>query len=543
MGLIGLFPFFGSGFPGEVRFWCGTPSLGSVLMSHVAVPVRLGSRRDRLGVWRLAGEQRQAFNRGVGLCLEAFDADVRLPSKFDLHKQLTVDRGSGRMPCDVPAHVQRPGVEAGCDAVVKWSKARRRLERNVAYWAVRLAAAELRADGNEEWADVALAAVCCRAKLKPTLAGEVRYCAGRLDKARQRRDRHEDQGSRRLFRSRKQFEREPRSAAAVVIHQGAQFRGDGTVRLPGGLVLRLADRSWKLPEGHEWTGAVQLVDTTRKVTSKTRPEHRRWALHVILKRADPDLVKTPGFRDEVVGVDAGVVNHVTVSDGRMINMADETEANDRIRELQQARSRCDYRSRRWRQLTYELNRLYQRRTDMRDNSSRQIAASVVKTPGVTVVGVEKTNTVAMTASAAGTKAHPGRRVAAKRGLNRSLSNARYGGIRRDIQRSASKHGVLCIEVPAQYTSQFCHECGNHVARESQSSYWCAHCGKVGHADLNAARNVKELTWRTVTGEPKQALRASASSEDRAGGKPAQPPPKRLPRSSQTKVPANGETHL
>ena len=510
--------------------WCARVSVWHcvfrfLLMSHVAVrvPVRLGSRRERCAVWRLAGEQRQAFNRGVGLCLESAGDGARLPSKFDLHKHLTADRSSGRMPSEVPVKTQRPGVEAGREAVVKWSKARWRMDRNVAYWAVRLAAAELRADDKDEWADAVLAAVCCRAKLKPSLAAEVRYCAGRLDKARQRRDRHVEQGTRRLFRSRKDMEREPRNAQAVVFNEGAQLRADGTVRLPGGLVLRLADRSWVPPDGHEWTGAVQLVDTTRKVTAKTKPEHRRWVLHVILRRTDPVPVGKPESRDEVVGVDAGCVNHITVSDGRMLNMADETEANQRIKTMQQARSRCDYGSRRWKHLTHELNHAYQQRTNRRDNSSRQIAAGVVKTPGVNVVGVEKTSTVAMAASAAGTKTHPGRNVAAKRGLNRSLSNARYGGIRRDIQRAATKHGAVCVEVPAAYTSQVCHKCGSRVARESQSSYWCAHCGIVGHADLLAARNVKDLTWQTVTGEPRPALRASASKEDRAGGKPAQPP--------------------
>ena len=494
-------------------------------MSHVAVrlPVRLGSRRDRRAVWHLAGEQRQAFNRGVGLCLEAVEAGVGLPSKFDLHKHLTADRSSGRMPSDVPVKVQRPGAEAGREAVVNWRKARQRLDRNAAYWSVRLAAAELRADGEDEQADILLAAVCCRAKLKPSLAAEVRYCAGRLDKARQRRDRHVEQGTQRLFRSRKELEREPRNMAAVVFNEVAQLRADGTVRLPGGMVLRLADRSWKPPDGHEWTGAVQLVDATRKVTSKTQPEHRRWVLHAILRRADPEPVDTPESRDEVIGVDAGVVNHVTVSDGRMMNMADETDSGERIKALQQARSRCDYGSRRWKQTTRELNRAYQQRTNIRDNTSRQLAASVVKTPGVTVVGIEKTNTIHMMSSAAGTKTYPGRNVAAKRGLNRSLSNARYGGIRKDMQRAAAKHGVLCVEVAAAYTSQVCHKCGSRVARESQSSYWCATCGIVGHADLLAARNVEDITWQTVTGEPHPALRGSASSEDRAGGTPAQPP--------------------
>ena len=120
----------------------------------VRVPVRLSGRRDRLSVWLLLGEQRQAFNRGVGLCLEAVESGIRVPSKFDLHKQLTADRASGRMPDEVPVALQRPGIETGRDAVVKWDKARGRLERGVVFWAVRLAAAELDAAGEHRSAVV-----------------------------------------------------------------------------------------------------------------------------------------------------------------------------------------------------------------------------------------------------------------------------------------------------------------------------------------------------------------------------------------------------
>ena len=99
--------------------WCARVSVWHcvfrfLLMSHVAVrvPVRLGSRRERCAVWRLAGEQRQAFNRGVGLCLESAGDGARLPSKFDLHKHLTADRSSGRMPSEVPVKTTLCGSQS-----------------------------------------------------------------------------------------------------------------------------------------------------------------------------------------------------------------------------------------------------------------------------------------------------------------------------------------------------------------------------------------------------------------------------------------------
>ena len=463
--------------------------------------MRLSRRVDRLHVWSRLGEQRQAFNRGVGLCLGAAEADKRLPSTFDLHKQLTADRASGRMPTDVPVHLQRPGLEAGRDAVAKWDKARYSHEQSVVYWAARLAAAELTSAADTASAKAVLAAVDNRAALKKTPAKEQAYCEKRLDKASTRRDRHEERGTRRLFRSRKMFETQPRQAPALVYRQGARLGSDGTIRLPGGHRLRLSDPLWQPTAGYEWTGAVQIVDVTRKVTSRTRPEHRRYAVHANLVRSVDPLLRDPVSRDEVIGIDAGCVVNVAVSDGRMMNLPDETGITAQIKDLQQQRSRCDYGSRKWEARSRELRRLYDKRTARREYGTRKIAASVASTHGIAAVGAEKTNTKAMMGSAAGTAVHPGSNVAAKRGLNRSLSDARFGGIRRTIERACDIRGVAYVSVPAAGTSQFCNKCGARVVRESQSTYWCRACGIVGHADTNAATNVQELAWGTF-GEPK-----------------------------------------
>ena len=507
-------------------------------MSYIAarVPLKLGTRRQRRAVWELASQQRQAFNHGVALCLEAISGGEQVPSKYDLHKVLTQHRRADeayrtdetgklvrpgknrRMPFDVPVALQRPGLEAGREAVLRWSESRRKMEGDVVYWSVRLAAAELLRDGHAKWAAAVLADLNSSARIKPDRDAEVAYCARRHDKARQKLQRHVDQGTARLFHTRKEFEAEPRNCAAITYNERA-ILDEGIVRLSGGLKLRLADSGWFVPEGHEWTGAVQLVDATRKATARTRPEHRRWVLHAILKRANPDpIAAVPVTSDEVLGVDAGCVVHAAVSDGRMLNMDPEEDLNERIEAAQRQRSRCTYGSRKWNRLTRELQKLYTRRTNRRDNGSRQLASAIVKTPGIAVVGIEKTK--AMMASAAGTAARPGRNVAAKRALNRKLSDARFGGVRKDIQRSAVRHGTRVVEVPAAYTSKLCDTCGNPVIRESQSTYWCLACQIIGHADRLAACNVRELTVCHANGATDTALRDSASLGARVGGIPA-----------------------
>ncbi len=63
---------------------------------------------------------------------------------------------------------------------------------------------------------------------------------------------------------------------------------------------------------------------------------------------------------------------------------------------------------------------------------------------------------------------------------------------RFAQRLSDKMHV--VKVPAAYTSQCCHECG-HIAqenRESQAEFLCKRCGHTANADVNAAKNIREL---------------------------------------------------
>ena len=89
---------------------------------------------ERRAVCGLISQQRQAFNFGVAVCLEAVKKSGRVPSKFDCWKLLTEARRNGAMPVGVPVGLQRPGVALGRDAVKKWNEARVSHDAKVAYW-------------------------------------------------------------------------------------------------------------------------------------------------------------------------------------------------------------------------------------------------------------------------------------------------------------------------------------------------------------------------------------------------------------------------
>ena len=529
-----------------------------------AVRVRLRPvREQRLALWQHWCSQRQAYNHAVRVCVDAAQAGSKIPSKYDLHKLLTAARRGGVLPPDGGLCLQRAGAEAGRLAVKQWADARWKLDSKAVYWQIRLTAAETEADGDTKRADLLRAAGCVSAS-KKTLKGELTHCAAKLDHARSRRDRHLDQGVERLFRSRKRTMGRPEGVQAVVFNDDVTVT-DGQIRLPGGLRLDIADRPvtltdgtvWdpaaggSLPDGYRVTKAAQIVDTTVRVTRMTRPWHRRWEAHLIVERPDPALPSAERLktlkRSEVLGCDAGCVTAMTLSDGRKLDLPDETDDNARIKRLQRREATLTNGSRRHKRIARQKRAAYAKRTRRRDNAARQIAADIASTPGVLVVGMEQ-STKNMNRSAKGTADHPGHGVARKRALNRKLSDSRFNGIRGYVAAACVKRGKLPAYVAGQHTSQVCSRCWHPHHRESQSSCWCPRCATVRCADRNASHNVGELTWRTVIGgEPVSmsalmasvsAGRGSPSSEERTeGNRPTAPPAQRAglcPCSSRTR---------
>ena len=511
------------------------------------------NRGERRRLCDLISQQRQAYNFGMGLCLEAVENGKELPSKYDAWLLLTQSRQTNRMPAHVSLRNQRAGVWQGRDSAQKWYSTRSQYLNDVEYWTARLRWIECEIDVKphlvsskkllkkhpddpyikeqvRSWQDKvkpveaeAKRKRVKKRKRKPTQSEELDHCRAKLDKASQKLEKHVNKGTRRLFRSRKRSEQNPANLPALVFLECCVLLDGGFVRLPGGIKLRLMDKDWVVPEGHEWTGAVQIVDVTQRVTVKTRPEHRKFAIRPQMRLFCPEL-QEPSSRDEVIGVDAGVVITVAVSDGRMLNLPDEKEINAEIKAAQRHRSRCDYGSNQWNKRSKKIRRLSVYKTNVRDNTAKHIAKEVASTPGCKAVGGEITNTKGMSKSAKGTTDYPGMNVAQKRGLNRGLADKRFGGVRKLIERACAKQGVHYVGVSAVGTAQFCHKCGVKGIRETQSDFLCQNkdCGWEGNADLNGSCNVENRAWLFLADQ--QIRRLGRSSIDGcAEGKSAQQP--------------------
>jgi putative transposase len=76
-------------------------------------------------------------------------------------------------------------------------------------------------------------------------------------------------------------------------------------------------------------------------------------------------------------------------------------------------------------------------------------------------------------------------------LRRRLSLWQYAAITAAVKNRAERAGIAMATVNPAYTSKRCSRCGLLGARK-RHSFTCSHCGHAQHADVNAARNIRNL---------------------------------------------------
>lgn len=218
---------------------------------------------------------------------------------------------------------------------------------------------------------------------------------------------------------------------------------------------------------------------TFRVTFKNGQWHAAFAVI-------PEPVDAPG-NGEVVGIDRGVTITAALSDGRKLNCPQLTaKERARIRKHQRRAARAKKgspeKAGEYAKVAKLKAREANRRKDWCEKTSTMLALSY------DVIRFEKLNIKTMTRSARGTMAEPGRNVAQKQGLNRSILAQGWGLLR---QRTEHKAPGRVEDVPAPYTSLRCSTCGwiDKNSRKNQAEFVCSSCGFACNADLNAAINV------------------------------------------------------
>jgi putative transposase len=197
----------------------------------------------------------------------------------------------------------------------------------------------------------------------------------------------------------------------------------------------------------------------------------QWLLHAVVDEPDAPAREPDGF----LGVDLGVVNIATTSDGRRSSgshLNRYRKRQKRIRKRLQAKK------------TPSARRLLKKRrrkeasfaADVNHQISKRIVAEAQRT-GRGIAVEELTGIRA--------------RVRLRKPQRATLHSWAFAQLGQYLRYKAGQAGVAFVQVDPAYTSQTCHVCGyvDRKNRRSQASFMCGRCDFVGHADHNAALNI------------------------------------------------------
>ncbi len=194
--------------------------------------------------------------------------------------------------------------------------------------------------------------------------------------------------------------------------------------------------------------------------------------------------------ESMVGLDAGVTQLATLSDGTVYQPVNSFKGSQRkLAVLQKQLSRKEKFSANWQKQKRKIQRLHSHIANIRRDYLHKVTSEISKNHAMIVIEDLKVSN--MSKSAKGSAEQPGRNVRAKSGLNRAILDQGWYEMRRQLEYKQLWQGGQVLAIPPAYTSQRCACCG-HTAkdnRQSQSKFECQICGYTANADINGARNI------------------------------------------------------
>jgi putative transposase len=230
-------------------------------------------------------------------------------------------------------------------------------------------------------------------------------------------------------------------------------------------------------------GRVKMVTVRR--------EGKRW--YVMLSCDDVPTEPMPPT-GAVVGIDMGVANFLTTSDGAHVpNPRPLAAAAGRLARAQRAVARKKRGSKRRRAAAAKVAAARRKIGRTRQDHASKVALQLVRDHDVIVHEALRISNMLGRPDprplGGGAYERNGRAVKAR--LNNSIQDAGWGTFLRTLAAKAESAGRTVIAVNPQHTSQRCSACGHTAAgnRTSQAEFQCLACGFTAHADVNAAINI------------------------------------------------------
>jgi putative transposase len=201
--------------------------------------------------------------------------------------------------------------------------------------------------------------------------------------------------------------------------------------------------------------------------------------------------------NQVIGVDAGITNLLTLSDGTVIDNPRFIESSQReLRILQRNVARKKKGGKNRRKAVLKLRKLHRKITNCRKDFFHKLANGLIKK--YDFLAIEDLRVSNMLRN---------------HNLARVIADASWSNFYQMLLNKAEKAGRKLVKVPARHTSQTCFSCGfcHSDNRLSQAKFECQSCNYFENADLNAARNILraglallDKTWMVTSSVSKEA---------------------------------------
>ena len=252
--------------------------------------------------------------------------------------------------------------------------------------------------------------------------------------------------------------------------------------------------------GHISIKLHRRFDGAQPVKLVVRRRLRGWEATVFYRDVTVDPLAETGRH---AGVDLGVSVLAAIADDRgavelVANPAPLTRALHQLGRTQQALAACQKGSNRRDRARRRVARLHEQVRQQRRQHAHQLSARLVA--DYDLIAIEDLRIPNMTRSARGSVEAPGRGVAAKSGLNRSIQDAGWGQLVNLLTYKAEGAGRQLVRVPARHTSQTCATCGatDPASRPDRIHFSCTACGHTAHPDANAARVILAIATGRLT---------------------------------------------
>ncbi|MEU5307015.1 RNA-guided endonuclease TnpB family protein [Streptomyces noursei] len=240
----------------------------------------------------------------------------------------------------------------------------------------------------------------------------------------------------------------------------------------------------------------------------TRGGHRWYAS--VLAHVEQDIPERPTRRQratDLIAVDLGSQPLVKLSapiiptdpsSSEIRNPKHLTAGEHQLRRAQQALSRCAKHSKNRAKAQQRLAKLHHQVATRRQSSLHSV--SKLLATGSAYLAIENLDLRALTSSARGTKAAPGKNVKVEARFNRHTLDAGLGELRRQLEYKTRWYGSTLITLDkGEPTSSKCSRCDerNPNSRPGDLRFACGHCGlDMGRRD-NAVRSIYRTARRQL----------------------------------------------